>query len=158
MDKNLERIAFSEELKEILNACSSVSIPKTRAEIYDMVFEEKKENSFDITYTVYGKEKKEADVVRCRNGAVVNYTEDYMRRRDPENVWSFQIKKPTDKQRFQEAYGYEFSNLRKETLLWLKDRELIVIPFRAGGKNMAILLYYYVLKMLPFLRMLVQIW
>ena len=40
--------------------------------------EEKRENSFDITYTVYGKEKKAADVVRCRNGAVVNYTEDYM--------------------------------------------------------------------------------
>jgi len=121
MEENLERIAFSEEVKEILVNCSSVCIPKSRAEIYDMVFGGEKENSFDITYTVYGKEKKEADVVRCRNGAVVNYTEDYMRRRDPECM-VISDKKPTDKQRFQEAYGYEFSNLRKETLLWLKDR------------------------------------
>ena len=134
MDKNLERIAFSEELKEILNDCSSISIPKTRAEIYDMVFGGEKENSFDITYTVHGKEKKEADVVRCRNGAAVNYTEDYMRRRDPECM-VISDKKPTDKQRFKEAYGYEFSSLRKETLLWLKERELIVVPFRAGGKR-----------------------
>jgi len=134
MDKNLERIAFSEELKETLNACSSVIIPKTRAEIYDMVFGEKKADSFDITYTVLGKEKKEADVVRCRNGAVVNYTEDYMRRRDPDCM-VISDKKPTDKQRFEDIYGYDFSSLRTETLLWLKERELIVVPFRAGGKR-----------------------
>lgn len=134
MEENLERIAFSEEVKEILVNCSSVCIPKSRAEIYDMVFGEKKTDSFDITYTVLGKEKKEADVVRCRNGAVVNYTEDYMRRRDPDCM-VISDKKPTDKQRFEDIYGYDFSSLRTETLLWLKERELIVVPFRAGGKR-----------------------
>lgn len=134
MEENLERIAFSEEVKEILVNCSSVCIPKSRAEIYDMVFGEKKADSFDITYTVLGKEKKEADVVRCRNGAVVNYTEDYMRRRDPDCM-VISDKKPTDKQRFEDIYGYDFSSLRTETLLWLKERELIVVPFRAGGKR-----------------------
>ena len=95
MEENLERIAFSEEVKEILVNCSSVCIPKSRAEIYDMVFGEEKVDSFDITYTVLGKEQKEADVVRCRNGAVVNYTEDYMRRRDPDCMVN-KKKKPTD--------------------------------------------------------------
>ena len=134
MEENLERIAFSEEVKEILVNCSSVCIPKSRAEIYDMVFGEEKVDSFDITYTVLGKEQKEADVVRCRNGAVVNYTEDYMRRRDPDCM-VISDKKPTDKQRFEDIYGYDFSSLRTETLLWLKERELIVVPFRAGGKR-----------------------
>ena len=132
--KNLDRIAFSEELKEILNGCASVEIPNTRAELYDMVFGKEEANSFDITYIVHGKEKKEADVVRCRNGAAVNYTEDYMRRRDPECM-VIADKKPTNKQKFEETYGYDFSGLRKETLLWLKERELIVVPFRAGGKK-----------------------
>ena len=132
--KNLERIAFSEELKEILKDCVSVEIPNTRAELYDMVFGKEEANSFDITYTVHGQEKKEADVVRCRNGAVVNYTEDYMRRRDPECM-VIADKKPTNKQQFKETYGYDFSGLRKETLLWLKERELIIVPFRAGGKK-----------------------
>ena len=99
-----------------------------------MVFGKEEANSFDITYIVHGKEKKEADVVRCRNGAAVNYTEDYMRRRDPECM-VIADKKPTNKQKFEETYGYDFSGLRKETLLWLKERELIVVPFRAGGKK-----------------------
>ena len=132
--KNLDRIAFSEELKEILNGCASVEIPNTRAELYDMVFGKEEANSFDITYIVHGKEKKEADVVRCRNGAAVNYTEDYMRRRDPECM-VIADKKPTNKQKFEETYGYDFSGLRKETLLWLKERELIVVPFRKKKKK-----------------------
>lgn len=134
MDKNLERIAFSEEVKEVLNHCADITIPKSRAEIYDMVFGGEGADSFDITYIVNGKEKKEADVVRCKNGAAVNYTEDYMRRRDPECM-VIADKNPTDKQRFKDNYGYEFSGLRKETLLWLKGEELIVVPFRAGGKR-----------------------
>ena len=124
----------SRKIKEILNGCASVEIPNTRAELYDMVFGKEEANSFDITYIVHGKEKKEADVVRCRNGAAVNYTEDYMRRRDPECM-VIADKKPTNKQKFEETYGYDFSGLRKETLLWLKERELIVVPFRAGGKK-----------------------
>lgn len=134
MDKNLERIAFAEDVKEILNNCSDVTIPKSRAEIYDMIFGGEEADSFDITYTVNGKEKKEADVIRCKNGAAVNYTEDYMRRRDPECM-VIADDNPTDKQRFEDSYGYKFSSLRKETLLWLKERELIVVPFRAGGKR-----------------------
>ena len=36
----------------------------------------------------------------------------------------FQIKKPTDKQRFQEAYGYEFSNLRKRNAIMAKRQRI----------------------------------
>ena len=42
MEENLERIAFSEEVKEILVNCSSVCIPKSRAEIMIWYLERKK--------------------------------------------------------------------------------------------------------------------
>lgn len=57
-----------------------------------------------MAYYVNGKPMKEADVVRCKNGAVVNYPEDYMRRRDPDCM-RIGGELPTDKPRFQEVYG-----------------------------------------------------
>lgn len=41
---------------------------------------------------------------------------------------------PTDKPRFKDVYGYEFSKLRRETMDWLGEQQLIVLPFHAGGK------------------------
>ena len=38
---------------------------------------------------------KEAEVVRCKNGCVVNFMEDYMRRRDPNSMAIGEL--PTDK-------------------------------------------------------------
>ncbi|MBQ9933679.1 MAG: DUF4914 family protein, partial [Ruminiclostridium sp.] len=35
--------------------------------------------------------------------------------------------------RFQEVYGYPFSDLREETYQWLSRQELILVPFKAGG-------------------------
>ena len=135
MRKNLiEKIGFSQELKEILQGCKHITIPTSRAEIYEMIFGKEHTDCFDVTYRINGQQKKEAYVVRCRNGAVVNYTEDYMRRRDPDCM-VIADEKPTDKQRFEKVYGYKFGALRTETLLWLKERELVIVPFKAGGKE-----------------------
>ena len=50
---------------------------------------------------------KEADVTRCKNGASVNFVEDYMRRREPDCM-RIADDKPTDKKRFVDVYGYPF--------------------------------------------------
>lgn len=74
-----------------------------------------------------GSSVKEAEVVRCRNGAAVNFTEDYMRRRDPDCM-RIADDLPTDKPRFKDVYGYDFSELRADTLRWLARQELILVP------------------------------
>ena len=87
-----------------------------------------------VTNTIPGKGVfKEAEVVRCKNGPVVNFMEDYMRRRDPDCM-CIGDDLPTDKPYFKDRYGYDFSKLRKETMDWFKDQSVILLPFRAGGK------------------------
>lgn len=91
-------------------------------------------NSFDVSYDVNGKSITEANVVRCKNGVVVNYIEDYMRRRDPDCL-IVADEFPTDKPKFEEVYKEKFSSLRNETFDWLAKQELIVMPFMAGGEE-----------------------
>ena len=73
-------------------------------------------------------------MTRCRNGAVVNYMEDYMRRRDPDSM-RIADERPTDKPRFADVYGYPFRDLRTETMTWMEKQELILVPFWAGGRD-----------------------
>ena len=62
----------------------------------------------------------------------MSYPEDYMRRRDPDCM-AIGDDKPTDKPRFADHYGSDFKKIRKKTIQWLKEQDLIVIPFMAGG-------------------------
>ena len=57
--------------------------------------------------------------------------EDYMRRRDP-NSMVISDEFPTDKPRFQERFGYSFSKVRQETMDWLSEQRVIMLPFKAG--------------------------
>jgi hypothetical protein len=133
MNQLLSKFDLSEELLDVINNCAGVFTPTTKAELYDMVYGPDHTSTYDITYFIKDKgEVKEADVVRCKNGAVVNYVEDYMRRRDP-NCMVIADEKPTDKPKYKEVYGQDFTEVKKETFDWLKTQELIVMPFNAGG-------------------------
>ena len=70
--------------------------------------------------------------MRCKNGAAVNFPEDYMRRRDPDSM-RIGDGLDTDKPRFEDVYGYSFDELRTETFRWLTRQELILVPFKSGG-------------------------
>ncbi|MBQ4233451.1 MAG: DUF4914 family protein, partial [Firmicutes bacterium] len=60
--------------------------------------------------------------------------EDYMRRRDPDCM-RIGDELPTDKPRFKDVYGYDFKDLRKETMDWLAAQDGVILqPFRAGGR------------------------
>ena len=47
---------------------------------------------------------------------------------------TYTIPGPTDKPRFKDVYGYDFSKLRAETMRWFEGQGIILLPFHAGGR------------------------
>jgi len=126
----LSKFKFSDEVAEIIGSCKGVTIPKTKSELVELTLGGKDE--FTVEYDVNGKPYAEAVITRCKNGAVVNYTDVYMRRRDPDCL-IIGDDKPTDKPRYKDMFGKDFNALRKETFEWLKTQELIIVPVMVGG-------------------------
>ncbi|MDR2558699.1 MAG: DUF4914 family protein [Oscillospiraceae bacterium] len=126
----LEKFKFTPDAADILANCKEVTIPETRNELVELALGG--QDVFTVGYYVGENPYVEATVTRCKNGAVVNYTDVYMRRRDPDCL-IVGDDKPTDKPRFKERFGKEFEPVRKETFEWLKEQELIVVPVIVGG-------------------------
>ena len=135
MNRFLKKFTWTPALAEVLEECKGVSVPTTKQELYEMVFGTGRSGKYDVVYDVSGRgEVCEATVVRAKNGVVVNYPEDYMRRRDPDCM-RIGDDKPTHKPRFSDVYGYDFEQCKQETYEWLKTQEFIVMPFNAGGNK-----------------------
>ncbi|WP_312280352.1 DUF4914 family protein [Oscillibacter sp.] len=132
MNEILKRFVLPEALAAVVDCSPSVIVPESKETLYELIFGNEHTTKIDVVYDVDGRPVHEADVVRCKNGAVVNYTEDYMRRRDPDCM-RIADDQPTDKPRFEDTYGYGFDEVREETFHWLSGQELIVVPFKAGG-------------------------
>lgn len=129
----LRKLNLPEYVQDILNQSQGVIIPKTRKELLALAMGGDENVSFDIDYEVEGKGRVlEATAIKCKNGIVVNYMEDYMRRRDP-NSMLIADKNPTDKPRYEDVYHKDFETLRMDTFDWLKNQELIFFPFKSGG-------------------------
>ncbi|MBQ0026424.1 MAG: DUF4914 family protein [Lachnospiraceae bacterium] len=120
-------------LMDVLKKSKRVCFPETSDELRELCYGPSHTDVYEVSYPIAGiGNVKEAEVVRCKNGPVVNFMEDYMRRRDPDCM-RIGDDLPTDKPRFKDIYGYEFSKLREETYQWLSEQSLIVLPFKAGG-------------------------
>lgn len=132
----LEKFILSDELKDILNNESKkVIVPDSRSELLNLAFGKEEYGIFEVAYDIPGNGRVvEATVARCKNGAAVNYTDIYMRRRDPDCM-VVADRGDTDKPRYRDRYGEDFSSLRKTTFEWLKQQDLIVMPFMAGGEE-----------------------
>lgn len=130
----LNKFKFTENISYVVDNCKGITIPKDRSELVAMALGEGSVDSFDVDYEANGKLITEATVVRCKNGVVVNYADDYMRRRDPDCL-IVADEFLTDKPKFEDVYKKDFSSLEKETLSWLTGQELIIMPFMAGGKE-----------------------
>lgn len=138
MEKELEKFILTEELKDILNnKDKKVVVPDSRGELLKLALGNDEEcNVFEVAYDIPGNGRVvEATVARCKNGAAVNYTDIYMRRRDPDCM-VVADKGETDKPRYRDRYGEDFSSLRQITFEWLKQQDLIVMPFMAGGEEL----------------------
>lgn len=120
-------------VEDILVQSKGVVIPKTREELLALAMGNAENTEFHIEYEVEGKGTVlEATAIKCKNGVVVNYTDDYMRRRDPDCLL-IADKKPTDKPRYEDVCQSDFESLREQTFDWLKKQELIFFPFKSGG-------------------------
>ncbi|WPF84104.1 DUF4914 family protein [Sanguibacter sp. 4.1] len=133
MNQLLSTVILPAEVRAALESAPDVFVPATRRNLLDRATGAGAPPTFDVVYDVQGRGPvKEADVVRCKNGIVVNYPEDYLRRRDPDCM-RIADDLPTDKPRYRDTFGAEFAPVRQETLDWLASQELLVVPFRAGG-------------------------
>jgi len=131
-DNFFDRFVLPADLGEALKKCRSIAYIESQDELDELVFGPTHTSRYDVCYNIPGQGLvKEAEVIRCKNGALVNFMEDYMRRRDP-NSMTISDDLPTDKPRFEDRFGYAFSDLRQETFAWLSEQRLILLPFKAG--------------------------
>lgn len=135
MTNELKKLNLPEYAKEILINSKGVIFPENREELISLAMGGKDKLYFEVKYQVEGfGEVVEATVTKCKNGAVVNYKDDYMRRRDPDCL-VVADNQPSDKPLYKDLYGKNFEPLRDRTFEWLKDQELIVFPFKSGGET-----------------------
>lgn len=133
---NWKRYNPPPEAAEVLTHCKGVTIASTAGELIDFACGGKGSMSYEVSYEVAGKGKVvEATVARVRNGVAANYLEPYMRRRDPDCML-IGDGLPTNKETFQQRFGKEFGPVRQETFAWLKQQELAMFGFQAGGAGM----------------------
>lgn len=126
-------IKVPDQIKDILNNAPKVHFFNTTDELIVAATNGADNATFEVKYDVPGKgEYVEAIVHKVSNGISANYTEAYMRRRDP-NSMLIADDKPTDKTHYKDVFGKEFTDLRKETFDWLKGQELAVFLFWAGN-------------------------
>lgn len=135
MNNYFKRIVLPDEIKNLIASSKSFIIPKDKSELHSLALGGNNDY-FEVKFEVKGKEYTEAIVVKCKNGIAVNYTEAYMRRRDP-NCLYIGDDKETDKPRFEDAFKIKFETVRKQTFDWLKTQDLIVMPFYTGSKYCA---------------------
>ncbi len=131
----LQKMILPEKLKSIIEGKTNIVIPTSRTHLYDLALGNNTNATYDVEYDVLGKGVvHEATVARCKNGAVVNYSDEYMRRRDPDSMVIADTK-ATDKPQYKNIYGKDFNPLRDMTFEWLAEQDLIVMPFMAGGSE-----------------------
>ncbi len=129
----MQKMNLPGDVALLLNWSKAILCPNSREELISLSLGGTNNSNYKVAYEIEGSESVlEATVTRCKNGVVVNYAEDYMRRRDP-NCLIVGDELDTDKPRYADVYGKPFASLRQETFDWLKSRELIVLPFLAGG-------------------------
>lgn len=121
------------EIAELLAKAPSVRYASTTSELLDLAVPETDARGwYEVAYEVEGKGRVvEATVCRVRNGIAVNYTEPYMRRRDPDCMFVGD-QGPTDQVRFEERFGTPFAPVRQQTFDWLAKQDLAVFVFRSG--------------------------
>lgn len=123
-------------IRELFEKAPKVTVARNLKDLQDLACGTAENNYFEVAYDIPGKGRVvEATVARVRNGIAANYTDPYMRRRDPDSL-VVGDEQETDKPTFKSLYGKEFDPVRIEALEWLKSQELAVFAFVAGQPGM----------------------
>jgi len=133
-----KRISLPTELVDILVGCKSLTVFNSSEELSIASTGGLQNNEFEVKYEVEGIGiYTEAVIHRVKNGISANYTDPYMRRRDPDTM-VIADSKPTDKPRFKDRFNYEFDSLRTLTFEWLKKQDLAMFFFFAGRDGIGV--------------------
>jgi hypothetical protein len=133
-----KKIEIPDNMRELLQECKSLTVFDTTEEIAEASTGGKENMSFDVKYEIPGKgEYTEAVIHRVKNGISANYTDSYMRKRDP-NTMVIGDSKPTGKPRYQDRFGYPFADIQKETFEWMKKQDLALFFYFAGRDKMGV--------------------
>lgn len=125
-------ITLPDNVIDVLEGCPGFRFFGSTDELSEAATLGRENDQYEVSYPIPGgKVFTEAVVHRVKNGIAVNYPEPYMRRRDP-GTMAIADDAPSDKKRFNEKYGYEFSQLQQETYSWLKEQKLSVFLYFAG--------------------------
>jgi hypothetical protein len=128
-------VVLPEDILSVLKGCKKFTVFNSVEQLAVAAVGGEGNNVFEVKFNIPGSgEYTEAIVHRVTNGISANYTEPYMRRRDPDTM-TISDELPTDKERFKDKYGYDFQTLKHETLNWLKEQELAIFFFFAGGER-----------------------
>ena len=137
---NLEKVGakLPAELLELLSSCKSYTVFDTVEQLAVAALGGAENSTFEVKYDIPGKgEYTEAIIHRVNNGVSANYTDPYLRRRDPDTM-VIADELPTDKETFKSRFGHDFSGLRAETFDWLKNQDLAVFLYFAGRENIGV--------------------
>lgn len=133
-----KKITLPDDAFVLLNSCKKFTVFDSVEQLAVVAVGGENSNTFEVKYKIPEKgEYTEAIIHRVTNGISANYTEPYMRRRDPDTM-SIADDLPTDKERFKDKFGYEFKSLKLETLKWLKEQELAVFFYFAGRDKIGV--------------------
>jgi len=131
-NETFDKIMVPEHVKTIFQSARSCRLVGTRSALLDLAAGAPSNKTFDVGYDIDGSFVCEAQVNRCKNGFVINYLEEYMRRRDPECML-IGDDKPTDKTRFTKRMEDSFDPIREQTFKWLEEQDLVVTAFTLGA-------------------------
>jgi len=127
-----KNIILPDDVREVLERARSVRLASGLDELIDLALGGNGNNEWKVAYALPdGSEVHEATVVRVKNGIAANYTEPYMRRRDP-NCMVIADDQPSDKVRYRDRFGKPFGELRQDTFEWLASQDLAVLAFEIG--------------------------
>jgi hypothetical protein len=133
-----KKIVLPDNVINILNQGKNISVFNTVEELAEAAVGGANSSSFEVKYDIPGKgEYTEVVVHKVKNGVSANYTDSYMRRRDPDTM-AVADNLPSDKARFNEKYGYAFDQLKVETFEWLKSQDLAMFFYFAGRDNIGV--------------------
>lgn len=133
-----KKIVLPDEVYVLLNSCKKYTVFNTVEQLAEAAVGGAGSTSFEVKYDIPRKgEYTEAVIHKVTNGISANYTDAYMRRRDPDTM-SIADNLPSDKSRFKDKFGYEFDLLKAETFQWMKEQELAVFFYFAGNKDIGV--------------------
>lgn len=132
----IKKMVLPQCLSDIIkNGSAEIIVPESKEQLFDLALGGKDNMTWDVNFNIGDEVIREATVVKCKNGIVVNYDDVSIRRRDP-NAMVIADDLPTDKPTHMERFGIPFDGIRNETFDWLKEQEsLIVLPFYSGNED-----------------------